>query len=248
MTTRKRIKALVLLAAAGIAAIAGLTTLDHPFTRSPQASTTAAAALQDAGFITIIDGATTYNVAAAQDALATAPVAAPTHADTYDSDAFGQRWKDTDRNGCDTRNDLLARDLIDTTFKPGTNDCKVTSSTLIDPYSGNRLELATGTLSTDVQADHVVPKAWAWRQGAASWTDPELRIIFANDLDNLQMVTSALNSSNSDDGPADWMPPADSYRCEYTFRWVYLLTQYPLTINPADRDALSSTIDTCNAP
>lgn len=247
MTMRKRFKALLVLTAAGIATVAGLTTLDNPFTRSPQASTTAAAALQDAGLITVVDGTTTYNIEAARAALAAVPVAAPTHADTYDSDAFGQRWKDIDRNGCDQRSDLINRVLQDITHKPGTNDCKVTSGTLIDPYSGERLELTTETLSTDVQADHVLPKSWIWRQGAASWTD-ELRITVANDLDNLELVTSALNSSKGDSGPAEWMPPADSYRCEYTFRWVYLLTKYPLTINTADRDALASTIATCDAP
>ena len=43
-------------------------------------------------------------------------------------------WKDPDKNGCDSRNDILKRDLTKIIFKEGTNNCKVISGILLDPY------------------------------------------------------------------------------------------------------------------
>ena len=90
----------------------------------------------------------------------------------YDRARFGQAWADVDRNGCDTRNDVLGEDLLDPVFKEGTNDCKVLSGTLIDPYDGRRVEFVSGgETSILVQIDHVVALGWAWRHGADAWTD-----------------------------------------------------------------------------
>jgi hypothetical protein len=51
----------------------------------------------------------------------------------YDRDQFGSGWVDVDNNGCDTRNDILARDLTGETFKPGTQDCVVLTGTAPSP-------------------------------------------------------------------------------------------------------------------
>ena len=78
-------------------------------------------------------------------------------APAYDREAFGQRWADTDHNGCDTRNDILARDLARPTFKPGTRDCVVLSGTLAEPYTGATIEFQRGDRSSSlVQIDHGV--------------------------------------------------------------------------------------------
>jgi hypothetical protein len=50
----------------------------------------------------------------------------------YSRGEFGAAWADVDRNGCDTRNDILARDLEGETFKPGTQNCVVATGTLAD--------------------------------------------------------------------------------------------------------------------
>ena len=47
-------------------------------------------------------------------------------------------WADVDHNGCDTRNDMLHRDLTAVTLKPGTTDCVVLTGVLNDPYTGRR--------------------------------------------------------------------------------------------------------------
>ena len=88
---------------------------------------------------------------------------------------------DVDNNGCDTRNDILARDLDDETFKPGTQDCVVLTGTLADPYSGRTIAFQRGQdTSDDVQIDHVVALSDAWQKGAQGFNATQ-RTAFAND-------------------------------------------------------------------
>ena len=94
----------------------------------------------------------------------------------YDRDAFGQAWLDTDRNGCDTRNDVLRRDLTATMVRPGTHGCVVLSGTLADPYTGRTVAFVRGQqTSRAVQVDHVVALADAWQKGARQWSAPTAR-------------------------------------------------------------------------
>ena len=86
----------------------------------------------------------------------------------YTRDAFGRGWIDVDRNGCDTRNDILRRDLTDTVLKPGTSGCVVATGRLVDPYTGRTIDFVKGDkTSTAVQIDHVVSLSDAWQKGAA---------------------------------------------------------------------------------
>lgn len=168
-------------------------------------------------------------------------------APSYDRDLFGQRWADVDRNGCDTRNDMLARDLTDPTFKPGTHDCKVLSGTLTDPYSGASIAFVNGPeTSPRVQIDHIVALAWAWRQGAHAWS-PEQRELFANDPRNLRASGEATNQAKSDSGPSRWLPPAPELQCRFVLEWVSVVVDYNLTINIDDRDAARHVLASCAA-
>ena len=89
----------------------------------------------------------------------------------YSRDQFGPAWADTDHNGCDTRNDILARDLTNETFKPGTNDCVVTTGTLADKYTGTTINFVRGEdTSSAVQIDHIVPLCDAWQTGAQQFS------------------------------------------------------------------------------
>jgi hypothetical protein len=163
----------------------------------------------------------------------------------YDRRQFGQRWADIDRNGCDQRNDVLKRDLVDVTTKPGTRDCVILTGVLLDPYTGLTIDFTRGeATSTDVQIDHVVPLAWAWRQGAADWTEDK-REQLANDPLNLLAVDGPTNASKSDQGPALWMPPLESYHCLYAERFVQVLDTYDLTVSPEDHAALQIELSSC---
>src|SRR5690606_22084266 len=115
----------------------------------------------------------------------------------YDRDEFGSGWQDPDRNGCDARNDVLARDMTDLTFKRGTHDCIVLTGVLDDPYSGATIDFQRGqTTSSAVQIDHVVALSDAWQKGAQQLSDDE-RELLANDPLNLLAVDGPTNASKS---------------------------------------------------
>lgn len=163
----------------------------------------------------------------------------------YDRDRFGQRWMDVDRNGCDTRNDILGRDLLDPVFKERTNECKVLAGLLIDPYDGQSVEFVSGRdTSVLVQIDHVVALAWAWRHGAEHWSDDQ-RTAFANDPRNLVAASEHTNQEKSDSGPAEWLPPVPELRCRYVEQYVSVLAAYRLGISAADEAAARGVLESC---
>lgn len=178
----------------------------------------------------------------ALDLLAQIPDAGPAPTQPYDRDEFGPRWADVDRNGCDTRNDMLQRDLVDVTFKPNTRDCVVQRGTLHDPYTGETVtftRISEGYQPT--QVDHLIPLSVAWATGAAGWpTDKRLQL--ANDPSNLQVTTA--NQVKNDSTPSQWMPVA-SYACEYSTRYVQVAHAYELAISAADRAELADTLSRC---
>ncbi|MGY1620527.1 DUF1524 domain-containing protein [Geodermatophilus sp. SYSU D00691] len=163
----------------------------------------------------------------------------------YSRDLFGDGWVDVDRNGCDTRNDILARDLRDEIFRPGTHDCVVLSGSLLDPYSGQVVEFQRGPETSEaVQIDHVVALSDAWQKGAQQWT-VEKRTAFANDPLNLLAVDGPLNQQKSDGDAATWLPPNRTYRCEYVARQVAVKATYDLWMTAAERDAVAGILATC---
>jgi len=177
--------------------------------------------------------------------IAALPAVEASTSDGYSRAQFGEGWKDPDRNGCDARNDILARDLTAVIFKDGTHNCVVTSGTLKDPYTGTTISFVRGNGTSDlVQIDHIVPLSWAWQHGAAAWT-PEQRLAFANDPINLLAVDGPTNGSKSDSGPAGWLPPNASYQCAYADKFADVLTAYGMGIDNADRAALVTVAASC---
>ncbi len=163
----------------------------------------------------------------------------------YSRDEFGSGWVDTDSNGCDTRNDVLARDLTDEVFAPDTRDCVVASGTLADPYSGRTIAFQRGQGTSEaVQIDHVVALSDAWQKGAQQW-DAARRAEFANDPLNLLAVDGPLNMQKGDGDAATWLPPARSIRCDYVARQVAVKAAYGLWMTRAERDAVASVLETC---
>jgi hypothetical protein len=163
----------------------------------------------------------------------------------YERDLFGESWVDVDRNGCDTRNDILARDLANETFKPGTHDCVVLTGTLAEPYTGQTISFQRGQdTSDDVQIDHVVALSDAWRKGAQA-LDLTRRTAFANDPLNLLAVDGPLNQQKSDGDAATWLPPNRSYRCAYVARQVAVKVRYELWTTRAERNAIATILGNC---
>lgn len=187
---------------------------------------------------------TAADLAAARAALDTLVVKGRAPRTGYDRDEFGQAWADVDRNGCDTRNDVLRRDLVDLTLKPGTRDCVVLRGTLDDPYTGRSIAFQRGERSSEVQIDHVVALADAWQKGARRWTD-EKREAFANDPANLLAVDGPTNQKKGAGDAATWLPPNTGYRCAYALRQTVVKAAYGLSVTQAEHDALARAIGRC---
>lgn len=161
----------------------------------------------------------------------------------YRRAAFGEAWDDDTtapggRNGCDTRNDILARDLVEVTFV-GTKRCPqaVSTGTLHDPYTNRTLAFIRGEqVGASVQIDHIVPLAFAWDMGARDWPDP-LRRRFANDPANLLAVDGNANQDKGDLPPGEWMPPNTAFWCQYVVQFAAVARGYRLAIDePSARE------------
>ena len=164
----------------------------------------------------------------------------------YDRDLFGEAWADVDGNGCDTRNDVLARDLVDTVADPRSQGCVVLTGTLQDPYGGRRVDFVRGPdTSPQVQIDHVVALSDAWQKGAQAW-DTVTRVGFANDPANLLAVDGDLNQATGAGDAATWLPPHRPFRCRYVMRQVHIKAAYRLWVTAAEREALDRELDRCD--
>lgn len=146
-------------------------------------------------------------------------------------------WKDIDHDGCDARRQALVASSA-TPAQVGER-CAVISGTWTSAYDG-----ITTTDPGDIQIDHVVPLANAWRSGANTWTTDQ-RTQYANDQANLWAVSAASNQSKSDSGPEQWRPPRRELWCEYAQRWAAIKTRWHLTVTTYERDAIGQMLGTC---
>ena len=163
----------------------------------------------------------------------------------YARTQFGQAWADVDRNGCDTRNDILKRDLTDLVFKAGTRNCLVLSGTLVDRYSGETINFVRGNVtSMEVQIDHVVALSNAWQTGAFKLSVAQ-RTALANDPLNLFAVKGRLNSQKSDGDAATWLPPLKSFRCDYVSQQIAVKAKYGLWVTAPEKAAMVSILSKC---
>ena len=159
----------------------------------------------------------------------------------YSRDEFGYAWADDAEdvpfahNGCDTRNDVLARDGEDLKYRSGSK-CVLSSMTLHDPYTGKTIAWKK-TDAAEVQIDHVMPLSYDWQMGAARWSRSK-RMQIANDPLNLMPVDGSANSSKGDSGPATWLPPVKGVRCSYAVRFAQVALKYDLAVTAPDKDAM----------
>jgi hypothetical protein len=163
----------------------------------------------------------------------------------YERGLFGTPWSDVNRNGCDTRNDILLRDLTSRTFESSRDRCVILEGVLVDPYSGERIDFIRGRVtSLAVQIDHVVSLSNAWQTGAFRWSD-EKRKRFANDPLNLLAVKGSLNSQKGDADAATWLPPRKSYRCSYVARQIAVKVSYELWLTSPEKRAMERVLERC---
>ncbi|WP_079031876.1 HNH endonuclease family protein [Streptomyces specialis] len=171
----------------------------------------------------------------ARDQLAALTVADPRPMTGYSRDEF-PHWAEVD--GCTVRQLVLQRDGENVEVDDG---CQPESGTWFSPYEEQEY-----TDPADIDIDHMVPLANAWRSGADAWTEDE-REAFANDLDHPQLlaVNDRVNSDKGDQSPDEWLPPAEAFHCTYALAWTSVKHTYELTVTEAERDQLGALLDTC---
>ena len=181
----------------------------------------------------------------ASSVLSTLPVKGRAPKTGYTRDQFGPAWADVDRNGCDTRNDMLKRDLNNIVFRAKTQNCVVESGTLQDRYSGETINFIRGNVtSMEVQIDHVVALSNAWQTGAFKLTLAQ-RTALANDPMNLFAVKGRLNSQKGDGDAATWLPPVKSFRCTYIAQQIAVKAKYSLWVTPPEKEAMVRILSAC---
>lgn len=168
------------------------------------------------------------------------------HPSGYNRSVFGYRTTDVDKNGCDVREDVLARDLKQVRFKYS-GSCKVASGLLHDPYTGLNINFVRGRkTSALVQIDHVVALENAWQSGAWKWSHAK-RLKFGNDMLNLLAVQGAANQEKGSASAAYWLPSNKSFRCDYVARQIAVKYKYDLSVTSAEKRSMASILHGCSA-
>jgi hypothetical protein len=163
----------------------------------------------------------------------------------YTRAQFGPAWADVDRNGCDTRNDVLKRDLTSITYRAKTRNCVVETGTLVDRYSGETINFVKGNISSmEVQIDHVVALSNAWQTGAFKLSADQRKAL-SNDPLNLFAVKGRLNSQKGDGDAATWLPPLKSFRCSYVAQQIAVKAKYSLWVTAPEKAAMVSILAKC---
>lgn len=194
---------------------------------------------------TTIPSSNPAEAAAALAQLETIPVKGRAPKTGYTREEFGPAWADVDHNGCDTRNDILARDLEGETFKPGTQNCVVATGTLADRYTGKTINFVRGNkTSSAVQIDHVIALSDAWQKGAQRLSADQRKQL-ANDPLNLMAADGPTNGAKGDKDAATWLPPNRAFRCEYVARQTAVKAKYKLWVTQAEHAAIANILASC---
>lgn len=158
----------------------------------------------------------------------------------YSRNDFGSDWASV--GGCDTRNIILNRDLVDTVVN---DKCEVMSGKLADPYTGKIINFIRGAnTSGDIQIDHAVALSNAWRTGAQQFS-PEKRIAMANDSLELLAVDGKANMEKSDGDASVWLPPNKPFRCQYVARQIAVKQKYSLWVTSSEKNAIAGILSKC---
>jgi hypothetical protein len=234
----------VLLAIAAIASVLWFFTAGQFAVAEPAVAGPTEAPVFDPAFMKPVAPAHAVPRGSAREALDGLAVKGRAPNDGYEREAFGQAWLDVDRNGCDTRNDILRRDLTGVLFTDGSS-CRVAAGSFQEPYTGLSVDFRRGQESSKaVQIDHVVALGDAWQKGAQQLT-PRQRQSLANDPMNLIAADGPANQQKSASDAATWLPKNKAFRCHYVARQISVKAAYALWVTEAERDAMKRVLDTC---
>ncbi|MFE0702057.1 HNH endonuclease family protein [Streptomyces sp. NPDC058872] len=240
MARQKRLRIASLVAGAVLLSVAGCSVEDGgkpPGGEDAKPSPTRSGA---AGGGPVTDGTLpgVPTVEQAREQLAGLKVAAHGSMSGYSRDRFPHWASQGER--CNTRETVLNRDGANVQRD---TECRAVSGTWTSVYDDLRFKDAA-----DLDIDHTVPLANAWRSGANKWTQ-EKRKEFANDLTHPQLlaVSAASNRSKGDQGPDEWQPPSKTYWCTYGRAWTSVKATYELSVTASEKDMLGQMLDTCSS-
>lgn len=244
---RRSRQAWLVLAAAGLALLGGVVwffTAGQFGAAAPTTTGPSEAPVLAGGWMKAVVAVRAVPAGSAAGVLDTLAVKGRAPKDTYDRSAFGQAWLDVDRNGCDTRNDILRRDLAAVEFVRGSR-CQVAGGSFQEPYTGRMMAFRRGPeTSAAVQIDHVVALGDAWQKGAQQLTAGQ-REHLANDPLNLIAVDGPANQDKSASDAATWLPPNKAFRCHYVARQISVKAAYRLWVTAAEKEAMKRILVTC---
>jgi len=195
------------------------------------------------------------------------------YADGYNPNA--SYWSFRTRNNCNVRDTVLRAQALTAQQSPpvalagtGSAPCPVTQGSWELPYDWNVMSPTTPQISSvlsNIQIDHIVPKANAWETGAQDWpvlypNGTQMLIDFTNDLGGPELlaVSQGSNGSKQDSPPQDWMPSTWGNKgmdCTYAKMWIAVKWEWALeigTVNdgingtePTERIFLTNTLNSC---
>lgn len=158
----------------------------------------------------------------------------------YDREREFGGWIDADKDGCNTRKEVLIDEAV---VAPTIGSkCTLTGGSWFSWYDD-----VTVSDAGALDIDHLVPLAEAWDSGASQWTKTR-RVAYANylgDPRHLFAVTGRSNRSKADQDPATWMPPSPATTCRYTADWLSVKLTWNLSIDTPEREALTRLADSC---
>ncbi len=143
-------------------------------------------------------------------------------------------------DGCDTRREVILSEAVEAPVVAA--GCKMSGGSWLSPYDDVVVTDAAG-----LDVDHFVPLAEVHDSGGFAW-DPARREAYANDQASpltLIAVTAKSNRSKADKDPAQWLPPARGYHCEYAAQWTATKLRWNLAADDAERQALLGVAEDC---
>ena len=158
-----------------------------------------------------------------------------------------KHWISTDRGCWNVREDVLFRDassieMLDNNKKPTENKelaCNVVGGKWTDFYSGKEVNDPK-----KIDIDHIIPLGYVAKHGGQEWSKEE-KERYANDPEVLLAVSASENRSKSDKGPSEYMPPNESFRCDYSKMFINVADKYTISITAQDKKALNDGLRTC---
>jgi hypothetical protein len=139
---------------------------------------------------------------------------------------------------CDTRDEVLISESVVTATWSGTS-CTI---------SGQWYSYYDGVTTTDPSTfdiDHMVALAEAHDSGGYAWS-AAIKEAYANDQADprsLVAVTASSNRGKGDQDPGEWLPLLE--RCRYIGEWVAVKHRWDLSVDQAEKDALTLQASNC---